>query len=61
MTLTTTPAKLNRLIELFHAGALKPVVDSRFPLSAANEAFDRFATPGRQGRVLLTMEDERTH
>ena len=56
MMLTTTPAKLNRLIELFHAGVLTPVVDSRFPLSAANEAFDRFATPGKQGRVLLTVD-----
>jgi NADPH:quinone reductase len=56
MMLTTTPAKLHRLIELFHAGALKPVVDSRYPLSAANEAFDKFGTSGKQGRVLLTMD-----
>ncbi|WP_340644806.1 NAD(P)-dependent alcohol dehydrogenase [Phenylobacterium sp.] len=57
MMLTTTPAKLRRLIELAALGALRPAIDSRFPLSQADQAFDRFETRGKQGRVLLKIED----
>ena len=56
------PSQTQSVDRTVHAGGPKPVVDSHFPpLSAANEAFDRFATPGKQGRVLLTMEDDRKH
>lgn len=57
MMLTTTPAKLRRLIELADLGALRPAIDSRFPLAQADQAFDRFATRGKQGRVLLQIAD----
>jgi NADPH:quinone reductase-like Zn-dependent oxidoreductase len=55
MMLNTTPAKLARLVELHQTGALRPAIDSVFPLSQADQAFDRFATRGKQGRVLLSM------
>lgn len=57
MMLTTTPAKLRRLIELADLGALRATIDSRFPMAQADQAFDRFATPGKQGRVLLEIAD----
>ena len=57
MMLTTTPAKLTRLIDLAEAGVLRPVIDSCFPLAQADQAFDRFATRGKQGRVLLEIGD----
>jgi hypothetical protein len=31
------------------------VIDSRWPLDQADRAFDRFATPGKRGRVLLDL------
>lgn len=57
MMLTTTPTKLQRLIDLVECGALRPAIDSRFPIAQADKAFDRFATPGKQGRVLLEFGD----
>ncbi|WP_332773563.1 zinc-binding dehydrogenase [Phenylobacterium sp.] len=55
MMLTTTPAKLSRLIELRGQGALRPAIDSVFDLEDADAAFDRFAARGKQGRVLLRI------
>jgi len=53
MMLTTTRAKMARLIALTEAGALRPAIDSVFTLDQADAAFDRFATRGKQGRVIL--------
>lgn len=55
MMLKTDPQRLGRLVELTEAGALRPVVDSVFDLAQADAAFDRFATRGKQGRVLLRI------
>lgn len=56
LMLSTTPQKLKRLFETAATGALKPVVDSTWGLTEIDAAFDRFATPGKQGRVLIDME-----
>lgn len=53
MMLRTDPARLARLIALAQAGVLRPAIDSVFDLDEADAAFDRFATRGKQGRVLL--------
>lgn len=55
MMLTTTPEKLHRLLALRGEGALRPAVDSVYPLAEADAAFDRFAARGKQGRVLLRV------
>jgi NADPH:quinone reductase-like Zn-dependent oxidoreductase len=55
MMLTTDPHRLGRLFELHRQGALAPVIDSRFDLSQADAAFDRFAARGKRGRVILEM------
>lgn len=55
MLLRSHPAGLRRLIDLALAGTLKPAIDSVIPLDAADAAFDRFATRGKQGRVLLRI------
>lgn len=56
LMLSTTPQKLKRLFETATTGALKPVVDSTYELTEIDAAFDRFATPGKQGRVLVDMD-----
>jgi NADPH:quinone reductase-like Zn-dependent oxidoreductase len=55
MLLRADPARLERLIALWRAGTLRPVIDSVHDLSDANAAFDRFATRGKQGRVLIRI------
>jgi NADPH:quinone reductase-like Zn-dependent oxidoreductase len=55
MMLRTDPAKLSRLVELRRTGAMRPAIDSVYDLSDADAAFDRFATRGKQGRVLLKL------
>lgn len=55
MMLKTNPKALARLVELAEARALRPVIDSVFDLADADAAFDRFATRGKQGRVLLRL------
>lgn len=55
MMLKTSPPRLARLVELAAEGTLRPVIDSVFDLSEAGAAFDRFATRGKQGRVLLRI------
>jgi NADPH2:quinone reductase len=52
MMLKTNPKALARLVELTEARALRPVIDSVFDLADADAAFDRFATRGKQGRML---------
>lgn len=55
LMLKTDPSRIARLIELARESALRPVIDSRFPMSQVNEAFDRYETRGKQGRVILDM------
>lgn len=55
MMLSTTPAKMTRLIQLVVAGALRPAIDSVYGLHQADAAFDRFSTRGKQGRVILDL------
>lgn len=55
MMLRTDPGRLARLIALAEAGALRPAIDSVFEARHADAAFDRFATRGKQGRVLLRI------
>jgi NADPH:quinone reductase len=55
MMLSTKPEKMRRFIDLVELGAMKPVIDSKFDLAEADKAFDRFATSGKQGRVLLQI------
>lgn len=55
MMLKTSPAHLKRLVELAEAETLRPVIDSVFELAEADAAFARFATRGKQGRVLLRL------
>lgn len=55
MMLSTNPKKLARFVELVEAGAMRPLVDSKFALTDANAAFDRYAAPGKQGRILLEV------
>lgn len=55
MMLKTSPPRLSRLVELAEAGILRPVIDGVFDLTEADAAFDRFATRGKQGRVLLRV------
>ncbi len=55
MMLKTNPNALARLVELTEARVLRPVIDSVFDLADADAAFDRFATRGKQGRVLLRV------
>lgn len=56
LMLSTTPQKLKRLFETATARALTPVIDATYGLPEIDAAFDRFATPGKQGRVLVDME-----
>lgn len=53
--LKTSPSRLARLAELAEQGTLRPAIDSVFDLADADRAFDRFATRGKQGRVLLRI------
>lgn len=55
MMLQTSPEGLSRLLALAEAGVLRPVIDSIYDLADADVAFDRFATRGKQGRVLLRI------
>ena len=55
MMLKTNPKALARLVDLAEVRALRPVIDSVFDLAHADAAFERFATRGKQGRVLLRM------
>jgi NADPH:quinone reductase-like Zn-dependent oxidoreductase len=55
MMLKTSPSRLTRLAELAEQGTLRAAIDSVFDMTEADKAFDRFATRGKQGRVLLRM------
>lgn len=53
--LSTGPSHIARLMALAERGDLRPAIDSIHPLIEANAAFDRFATRGKRGRVLLRI------
>ena len=50
-------AQLIELAGLVDAGALRPVIDSVFPLSDAGAAFQRVMEPGKRGKVVLRVRD----
>jgi NADPH:quinone reductase-like Zn-dependent oxidoreductase len=47
--------QLVELARLADAGAVRPAVDSTFPLERALEAFERVAARGKQGKVVLDV------
>ena len=49
--------QLQELAALADAGALRPQLDSVFPLADARAAFERLAQPGKQGKVVLRVHD----
>ena len=49
--------QLLELAALADAGALRPQLDSVFPLADARAAFERLAQPGKQGKVVLRVHD----
>lgn len=49
--------KLSRAAALVAGGSIRAEIDSRFPLAAYQEAFDRLGTKGRRGRIILDMAD----
>lgn len=55
MLLKADPDRLDRLVTLAVAGALRPAIDSVFTLNEAEDAFARFETRGKQGRVLIRI------
>lgn len=53
LVLETDTRKLGRLLEVVQEGAIRPAIDSVFPVQEAEAAFGRFSGGGKQGRVLL--------
>ena len=47
--------ELARIVE---DGALRPAIDSVFPLEDARAAFERSMAPGKHGKVVLRVADE---
>lgn len=47
------PDQLAELVRLVDTGVLTPRIDSTYPLAEAAAAFDRAATPGRRGVVVI--------
>lgn len=46
-----------QVLPLFDRGALRVPVAETFPLTAAREAYERFARGGKLGKIVLVMED----
>jgi NADPH:quinone reductase-like Zn-dependent oxidoreductase len=49
--------KLAQAAALVAEGTIKAEIDSRFPLTEYQKAFDRLESKGRRGRIVLDMED----
>jgi NADPH:quinone reductase-like Zn-dependent oxidoreductase len=49
--------QLIELARLVDEGALRPAVDSVFPLTDAREAFERVMMPGKHGKVVIQISD----
>jgi NADPH:quinone reductase-like Zn-dependent oxidoreductase len=47
--------QLTELSRLVDGGAIRPSVDSTYPLSSFREAFDRTMAPGKRGKVVLQV------
>ncbi|MFT3821205.1 MAG: zinc-binding dehydrogenase [Rubrivivax sp.] len=47
--------EFRKVVALFARGGVSPVIDSRFPLSRVNEAFDRLHRGQQFGKVLVTI------
>ena len=47
--------EFRQLIALFNRGALKPVIDERFPLARIGDAYDKLAAGEQFGKLLVTM------
>jgi NADPH:quinone reductase-like Zn-dependent oxidoreductase len=54
-TARTDPRDLEFLAELFTAGKVKPVIDRRYPLSEAPDAFRYLARGHTKGKVVITL------
>jgi NADPH:quinone reductase-like Zn-dependent oxidoreductase len=50
--------KMDRLIELFESGQVKPIIDRCFPLPSTSEAFHYFGEGHFKGKIIITMEDD---
>jgi NADPH:quinone reductase-like Zn-dependent oxidoreductase len=50
------PGQLAELARLANAGELVPAIDSVFPLDRATEAFERVASRGKRGKVVLEVD-----
>jgi NADPH2:quinone reductase len=49
-------ANIAELMQLYHRGAIRPVVSERFPLARAGEAIARLAARKAMGKIVVTME-----
>jgi NADPH:quinone reductase-like Zn-dependent oxidoreductase len=49
-------AQLLELGRLADTGAIRPTIDTVFPLTHALDAFDRLAVRGKNGKVVLEIE-----
>lgn len=49
-------AEFQKVIELFAAGHIKPVIDQRFKLADIHLAFDRLERSEQFGKIVLTMD-----
>jgi NADPH:quinone reductase-like Zn-dependent oxidoreductase len=50
--------QLTQLARLVDEGAVKPLIDSVFPLADARSAFERLMEPDKRGKVVLRVGDE---
>jgi NADPH:quinone reductase-like Zn-dependent oxidoreductase len=47
----------HEVVPLLGRGAVRPVIDSVFPFTAAEDAFARLDSPGKRGKVLLEFPE----
>jgi NADPH:quinone reductase-like Zn-dependent oxidoreductase len=50
--------QLTELARLVDEGAVKPLIDSVFPLAEARSAFERVMEPGKHGKVVLRVSED---
>jgi NADPH:quinone reductase-like Zn-dependent oxidoreductase len=51
--------QLGRLAQLVDQGILRPAIDSVFPLTEGRAAFERVMMPGKRGKVVLQVGEDR--
>ena len=54
----TARAMERSVLPLFEAGRLKVPVAARYPIERAEEAYDRFASGGKLGKIVLEMTSD---